>query len=85
MLPYSNVITKIYDKKDTVAGQYNDCLENFLEKKRLCTIYTGLGNCYSLSMIYLLFAVKTFYFSVFSFSFKLMMDNLFFEYKIKCQ
>lgn len=75
MLPYSNVITKIYDEKDTVAGQYNDCLENFLGKKRLCTIYTGLGN---------LFAVKTFYFSGF-FSFKLMMDNLFFEYKIKCQ
>lgn len=79
MLPYSNVITKIYDEKDTVAGQYNDCLENFLGKKRLCTIYTGLGNCYSLSMIYLLFAVKTFYFS------GLFLDNLFFEYKIKCQ
>lgn len=80
MLPYSNVITKIYDEKDTVAGQYNDCLENFLGKKRLCTIYTGLGNCYSLSMIYLLFAVKTFYFSGF-FSFKLMMDNLFLNIK----
>lgn len=51
MLPYSNVITKIYDEKDTVAGQYNDCLENFLGKKRLCTIYTGLGNCYSLSSL----------------------------------
>lgn len=85
MLPYSNVITKIYDEKDTVAGQYNDCLENFLGKKRLCTIYTGLGNCYSLSMIYLLFAVKTFYFSGFFF---IQTDdgyNLFFEYKIKCQ
>lgn len=39
MLPYSNVITKIYDEKDTVAGQYNDCLENFLGKKTLYDLY----------------------------------------------
>lgn len=37
MLPYSNVITKIYDEKDAVAGQCNDCLENFLGKKE--TLY----------------------------------------------
>lgn len=65
MLPYSNVITKIYDEKDTVAGQYNDCLENFLGKKRLCTIYTGLGNCYSLSMINLLCSKDILFFGFF--------------------
>lgn len=83
MLLYFNVIMKIYDEKDIVVGWYNDCFENFLGKKRFCMIYIGLGNCYFLLMIYFFFVVKIFYFLVF-FLFKLMMDNLFFEYKIKC-
>lgn len=41
MLPYSNVITKIYDEKDTVAGQYNDCLENFLGKRDFVRFIQG--------------------------------------------
>lgn len=84
MLPYSNVITKIYDEKDTVAGQYNDCLENFLGKKRLYDLYRAGKLLFFINDISSLCSKDILFFGFF-FSFKLMMDNLFFEYKIKCQ
>lgn len=84
MLPYSNVITKIYDEKDAVAGQCNDCLENFLGKKEtLYDLYRAGKLLFFINDISSLCSKDILFFGFFSF--KLMMDNLFFEYKIKCQ